>query len=123
MENYLKRRIENQRGEYMSDDKYDRGKFLEIVQDRIGLPDAPYNATGEHIEKALLKEGYSWNSPIGEVEGGLGADSLDRVELVMALEEEFDIEITDQMAERYVNENSPLEKIYQFVKREKEKQN
>ena len=30
----------------------------------------------------------------------LGADSLDTVELVMALEEEFDIEISDEDAER-----------------------
>lgn len=30
----------------------------------------------------------------------LGADSLDTVELVMALEEEFDIEISDESAEK-----------------------
>ena len=30
----------------------------------------------------------------------LGADSLDTVELVMALEEEFDIEIPDELAEK-----------------------
>ncbi len=45
----------------------------------------------------------------------LGADSLDTVELVMALEEEFDIEISDEDAEKiqtvqdaidYVSENS-----------------
>jgi acyl carrier protein len=30
----------------------------------------------------------------------LGADSLDTVELVMALEEEFDIEISDEVAEK-----------------------
>ena len=45
----------------------------------------------------------------------LGADSLDTVELVMALEEEFDIEISDDEAENistvqsaidYINKNS-----------------
>ena len=45
----------------------------------------------------------------------LGADSLDTVELVMALEEEFDIEISDEDAEKiqtvqnaidYVSSNS-----------------
>jgi acyl carrier protein len=45
----------------------------------------------------------------------LGADSLDTVELVMALEEEFDIEISDEDAEKiqtvqdaidYITENS-----------------
>ena len=33
-------------------------------------------------------------------ENDLGADSLDAVELVMALEEEFEIEISDEDAER-----------------------
>jgi acyl carrier protein len=32
--------------------------------------------------------------------GDLGADSLDLVELIMALEEEFDIEIPDEDAEK-----------------------
>lgn len=45
----------------------------------------------------------------------LGADSLDTVELVMALEEEFDIEISDEDAEKiqtvqdavaYISDNS-----------------
>ena len=31
----------------------------------------------------------------------LGADSLDTVELVMALEEEFDIEVPDEDAEKF----------------------
>ena len=31
----------------------------------------------------------------------LGADSLDTVELVMALEEEFDLEIADEDAEKF----------------------
>ena len=33
----------------------------------------------------------------------LGADSLDTVELVMALEDEFDIEIPDEEAEKITN--------------------
>ena len=45
----------------------------------------------------------------------LGADSLETVELVMALEEEFDVEISDEQAENistvqsaidYINNNS-----------------
>lgn len=32
-------------------------------------------------------------------EGDLGTDSLDHVELIMAIEEEFEIEITDEQAE------------------------
>lgn len=36
----------------------------------------------------------------------LGADSLDTVELVMALEEEFDIEIPDEEAEKITDRKS-----------------
>lgn len=37
--------------------------------------------------------------PEASFDNDLGADSLDTVELVMALEEEFDIEIPDEAAE------------------------
>ncbi len=37
--------------------------------------------------------------PESNFQNDLGADSLDTVELVMALEEEFDIEIPDEAAE------------------------
>ena len=38
----------------------------------------------------------------------LGADSLDRVELVMALEDEFDIEILDEDAEKFIKVSDVL---------------
>lgn len=38
-------------------------------------------------------------TPEANFANDLGADSLDTVELVMALEEEFDIEIPDEVAE------------------------
>lgn len=38
----------------------------------------------------------------------LGADSLDTVELVMALEEEFDIEIPDEEAEKITTVQSAI---------------
>lgn len=38
--------------------------------------------------------------PAANFANDLGADSLDTVELVMALEEEFDIEIPDEAAEK-----------------------
>ena len=41
----------------------------------------------------------------------LGADSLDTVELVMALEEEFDIEIPDEDAEKIQTVNDAIEYI------------
>ncbi len=37
--------------------------------------------------------------PSANFQNDLGADSLDTVELVMALEEEFDVEIPDEAAE------------------------
>jgi acyl carrier protein len=39
-------------------------------------------------------------TPQSNFANDLGADSLDTVELVMALEEEFDIEIPDEAAEK-----------------------
>ena len=41
----------------------------------------------------------------------LGADSLDIVELIMALEEEFDIEIPDAEAEKIVTVRDAVEYI------------
>ena len=45
----------------------------------------------------------------------LGADSLDIVELVMALEEEFDIEIPDADAEKVVTVGDVVEYIKEHV--------
>ena len=45
----------------------------------------------------------------------LGADSLDIVELVMALEEEFDIEIPDSDAEKVVTVGDVVEYIKENV--------
>ncbi len=41
----------------------------------------------------------------------LGADSLDTVELVMALEEEFDMEIPDEEAEKIVTVGDAIDYI------------
>ena len=46
----------------------------------------------------------------------LGADSLDIVELVMALEEEFDIEIPDADAEKAVTVRDVVDYIKENVK-------
>lgn len=45
----------------------------------------------------------------------LGADSLDLVELIMALEEEFDIEIPDADAEKVATVNDVVEYIKENV--------
>jgi acyl carrier protein len=54
-------------------------RVINIVKDQLGVPD--------------VKPGASFV-------GDLGADSLDTVELVMALEEEFGTEIPDSDAEK-----------------------
>lgn len=43
----------------------------------------------------------------------LGADSLDTVELVMALEEEFDVEIPDSVAEGIDTVQKAVDHIYE----------
>mgnify|MGYP000241010059 FL=1 len=45
----------------------------------------------------------------------LGADSLDTVELVMAFEEEFDVEIPDDMAEKIKTVNDVLALVSEKV--------
>ena len=45
----------------------------------------------------------------------LGADSLDIVELIMALEEEFDLEIPDSDAEKVVTVGDVVEYIKDYV--------
>lgn len=48
----------------------------------------------------------------------LGADSLDTVELVMALEEKFDIEISDEAAEKITTVQKAIDYITENVKEE-----
>ena len=51
------------------------------------------------VKEQLEVEDLSLVKPEANFANDLGADSLDTVELVMALEEEFDIEIPDEAAE------------------------
>lgn len=53
----------------------------------------------QKIVKEQLEVELSEVKPEANFANDLGADSLDTVELVMALEEEFDIEIPDEAAE------------------------
>jgi len=50
-------------------------------------------------------------SPEASFMDDLGADSLDTVELVMALEEEFDIEIPDEEAEKISSVQNAIDYI------------
>ncbi|MDY3910868.1 acyl carrier protein [Candidatus Avelusimicrobium fimicolum] len=51
--------------------------------------------------------------PEAQFVNDLGADSLDTVELIMALEEEFDIEIPDEKAEKIKTVGEAIDYIEQ----------
>ncbi|MDR0734381.1 MAG: acyl carrier protein [Elusimicrobiota bacterium] len=53
--------------------------------------------------------------PEAQFVNDLGADSLDTVELIMALEEEFDIEIPDEQAEKIKTVGEALQHIVSKV--------
>ena len=53
---------------------------------------------------------WRWPPEIESVDD-LGADSLDTVELVMALEEEFDTEIPDEEAEKITTVQAAIDYI------------
>lgn len=67
-------------------------KVKEIIVEQLGVEEASVTLEASFIDD-------------------LGADSLDIVELVMALEEEFDIEIPDADAEKVVTVNDVVEYI------------
>jgi acyl carrier protein len=55
-------------------------KVKQIIIDQLGVEESEVTPTATFVDD-------------------LGADSLDRVELIMALEESFDLEIPDEQAE------------------------
>ena len=61
------------------------------------------------VEQLGVKEEYV--KPEASFVEDLGADSLDTVELVMALEEEFDIEIPDEEAEKITTVQSAIDYV------------
>ena len=65
--------------------------------------------------KEIIVEQLSVNAddvvPAAKFIEDLGADSLDQVELVMALEEEFDLDIPDEEAEKLVTVGAAIDYI------------
>lgn len=61
---------------------------------------------GVELDKVTLEANFSTE---------LGADSLDTVELVMAIEEEFKIDIPDQDAEKISNLEQAIDFIQKIV--------
>jgi acyl carrier protein len=70
----------------------DFGKIKQIIVDQLGVDESEVTKEASFIDD-------------------LGADSLDTVELVMALEEEFGIEIPDTDAEKIVTVADIIEYI------------
>jgi acyl carrier protein len=74
--------------------------FILIAEKRIEI--MSQEAVFEKVQKIVAEQlgvDESEVKPEASFANDLGADSLDTVELVMALEEEFDIEIPDEAAE------------------------
>lgn len=67
-------------------------RLKEIVMDRLDVEENQISDTASFVED-------------------LGADSLDIVELIMGIEEEFDIEIPDEDAEKLTNVGEALSYI------------
>jgi len=67
-------------------------KVKEIIVDQLGVDEKQVNGEAAFIDD-------------------LGADSLDTVELVMALEEAFDIEIPDEEAEKIITVQNAIDYI------------
>ena len=61
------------------------------------------------VEQLGVNEGEV--APSAKFVDDLGADSLDLVELVMALEEEYNMEISDEDAEKILTVNDAIEFI------------
>lgn len=76
-------------------------------------------STVEERVKKVVEDQLSVNqdqiTPEASFIDDLGADSLDTVELVMALEEEFGVEIPDEEAEKITKVGEAIEYIKEHV--------
>ena len=72
-------------------------KVKEVVIDKLGVDEA-----------AITEEAHFVND--------LGADSLDTVELIMEFEEEFDLEIPDEDAEKITTVGAAFEYVNNHAK-------
>lgn len=86
--------LQLERGNLMSDIEQ---RVKKIVTEQLGANEADVKNTSSFVDD-------------------LGADSLDTVELVMALEEEFDCEIPDEEAEKITTVQQAIDYVNAHVK-------
>ncbi len=67
-------------------------KIKQIIADQLGVPEEDVSNEASFVEE-------------------LGADSLDIVELIMAMEEEFELEIPDGDAEKLLTVQDAIEYV------------
>ncbi len=72
------------------------GKVISIIVEQLGIDEGEVKPESNFIDD-------------------LGADSLDTVELVMAFEEEFDLEIPDEEAEKITTVGSAIDHIIEAI--------
>lgn len=72
-------------------------KVKQIISEQLGVDEAEVTPSASFVDD-------------------LGADSLDRVELVMALEEAFDLEIPDDDAEKIATVQDAIDYIEKHAK-------
>jgi acyl carrier protein len=72
-------------------------KVKQIIGEQLGVDEAEITPSASFVDD-------------------LGADSLDQVELVMALEEAFDLEISDEDAEKILTVQDAIEYIDKHAK-------
>ena len=78
-----------------------KNRINEMLKDRCGYSD--------------IKENYS-------LQNELGFDSLDKIEFIMELEEEFEIEINEDEEDKFYSDIKVFD-VYEFMKNKLEKEN
>jgi len=73
-----------------------QAKVISIIVEQLGIEESEVKLESNFIDD-------------------LGADSLDTVELVMAFEEEFDLEIPDEEAEKITTVGSAIDHIIEAI--------
>jgi acyl carrier protein len=89
--------VEPQKKEWRNSMDNLEARVKKIVAEQLGVAEADIKNESSFVED-------------------LGADSLDNVELVMALEEEFECEIPDEDAEKITNVQQAIDYVKAHIK-------